>query len=299
MIIRKGTKKNPKDNQQIDRDDDIGQMLLWSMKEPYEEYEKELNENPETKDLKPSDELFDKIVNSLKEQNEWEKSGESDTFNVYNMLSEEDREALELGKKIKKINKRTIIMKRVAIVACVVLCVFGVSMTSTANRQYVVSVWNSIMGNSKLRIKIDVEEEEERADGINQDLEEEALIKIREELGIQPIRLSYRPAGMKFSSYRIQKEDKKAILFYEYQDVVFSVYMQIRDSRSKYVQEFDGTVVDEISTRISNQEVKIWKIDDQEENYAAQLEGTDAVYIVRGYIDQKEFTKIVENIIWL
>lgn len=294
MIIRKGTKKNQKDNQQIDRDDDIGQMLLWSMKEPYEEYEKELNENPETKDLKPSDELFDKIVNSLKEQNEWEKSGESDTFNVYNMLSEEDREALELGKKIKKINKRTIIMKRVAIVACVVLCVFGVSMTSGANRQYVVSVWNSIVGNSQLRIKINVEDEtDESIRNISLD---EAMNKIREQLGIEPIEMAYQPTNMEFTNYRIEKEDNKAILFYDYKNTVFAIYMQKKDSKSKYVQEFDGVVVDEISTRLSDKKIKIWKIVDTDENYAAQLDGSDAYYIIRGNIEQEELVKIIENL---
>lgn len=294
MIIRKGTKKNQKDNQQIDRDDDIGQMLLWSMKEPYEEYEKELNENPETKDLKPSDELFDKIVNSLKEQNEWEKSGESDTFNVYNMLSEEDREALELGKKIKKINKRTIIMKRVAIVACVVLCVFGVSMTSTANRQYVVSVWNSIVGNSQLRIKINVEDDENgEAEQIS---EEYALNQIRQQLGVQPIELGYKPTGMKFSNYRIEKEDKKAILFYEYEDVMFTIYIQQKDNKSKYNQEFDGIVIDEISSLVSDEKIKIWKINDIEESYAAQFEGENEYYIIQGYIDQEKFIEIIKNI---
>lgn len=296
MIIRKGTKKNQKDNQQIDRDDDIGQMLLWSMKEPYEEYEKELNENPETKDLKPSDELFGKIVNSLKEQNEWEKSGESDTFNVYNMLSEEDREALELGKKIKKINKRTIIMKRVAIVACVVLCVFGVSMTSTANRQYVVSVWNSIVGNSQLRIKINVEDDENGEAGDTSI--ENAMNAIREELGIQQIRLLYRPDTMNFSGYRIEKEDRRAILFYEYQDTAFTVTMWAKDSKSKYIQQFDGIVVAEVLLQVSDEKVKIWKIEDIEENYAAQIEGKDAYYIIRGHINQEEFIEIIENIVF-
>ncbi|MCI7814710.1 MAG: DUF4367 domain-containing protein [Lachnospiraceae bacterium] len=294
MIIRKGTKKNQKDNQQIDRDDDIGQMLLWSMKEPYEEYEKELNENPETKDLKPSDELFDKIVNSLKEQNEWEKSGESDTFNVYNMLSEEDREALELGKKIKKINKRTIIMKRVAIVACVVLCVFGVSMTSGANRKYVVSVWNGLVGNSQLRIEVNMEDEQNGE--VGQASVEEAMEQIRDELGIHPIELGYKPKGMEFSDYRIEKAEKKAILFYKYNEVIFTIYMQKKDSNGKYVQEFDGIVVDEIPSQISSDEIKIWKISDKEENYAAQFERLNDSYIIRGYITEKEFVKIIENI---
>ena len=294
MITRKRTNKIQESDQQIDRNDDIGQMLVWSMKEPYEQYERELNECPWAKDIKPSDELFDQIVNDLKEQGEWDKTGETDTFNIYSMLSKEDREALELGKKIKKINRRTIIMKRVAIVACAVLCVFGVSMASDANRQYIVSVWNSIVGNSQLRIQINIQDDKNSE--IIQTAEDEAMNIVEDKLGIQPIEMVYRPKEMEFSYYRIEEEDEKIIFFYEYQDTWFTVAMQRKDSESKYSQEFDGIVVDEVPSRISDEKIKIWKISDTGENYAAQLQEEDAIYIIRGYISQEEFTKIIDNI---
>lgn len=294
MITRKRTNKIQESDQQIDRNDDIGQMLVWSMKEPYEQYERELNECPWAKDIKPSDELFDQIVNDLKEQGEWDKTGETDTFNIYSMLSKEDREALELGKKIKKINRRTIIMKRVAIVACAVLCVFGVSMASDANRKYVVSVWNSIVGNSQLRIQINVEDEEsEEAGYISQ---EEAMNTIKEQLGIQLIEMTYQPKEMTFQYYVIEKEDKKANLFYKYQDAWFTMSVQGKDSRGKYAQEFDGIVVDEVLSRISNEKIKIWSLSDMEQDYAAEIQGTDAYYIISGCMSEKEFIKIVKSI---
>ena len=34
-------------------------------------------------------------------------------------------------------------------------------------------------------------------------------------------------------------------MFYEYQESLFSISMQSKDSNSKYAQEFDGVVVDE------------------------------------------------------
>ncbi len=294
MEEKKRTNTIQENNQEIDRDDDIGQMLIWSMEKPYEQYEEELNENPDTKDLKPSDKLFENIVNKLKEQGEWDKKPEPDVPNIYDMLSKEDREALALGRKIKKINKRTIFMKRAAIVACVAICLFGVSMTSGANRRYIVALWNEIVGDSQLRITMNVEDEENGEAGTV--AEEEAMETIRNELGIQPIKLRYRPEEMKFFDYRIEKKDKKATLFYEYKDTLFTILMQSKESNSKYVQEFDGTIVNEISSRVSNQKVKIWKIDDTEENYAAQLDGTNDSYIIQGYISEKEFIEIIENI---
>lgn len=297
MEEKKRTNTIQENNQEIDRDDDIGQMLVWSMKKPYEQYEEELNENPDTKDLKPSDKLFENIVNKLKEQGEWDKKPEPDVPNIYDMLSKEDREALALGRKIKKINKRTIFMKRAAIVACVAICLFGVSMTSGANRRYIVALWNEIVGDSQLRITMNVEDEENGEAGTVS--EEEAMETIRNELGIRPIEMVYRPEEMTFSDYRIERAEKKAVLFYEYQDTVFTVYMQKKDSKVKYVQSFDGIVIDEIPSRVSNKEVEIWQIDDEEENYAAQLNGIEDIYIVRGCIEEKEFKKIIENITFL
>lgn len=297
MEEKKRTNTIQENNQEIDRDDDIGQMLVWSMKKPYEQYEEELNENPDTKDLKPSDKLFENIVNKLKEQGEWDKKPEPDVPNIYDMLSKEDREALALGRKIKKINKRTIFMKRAAIVACVAICLFGVSMTSGANRRYIVALWNEIVGDSQLRITMNVEDEENGEAGTVS--EEEAMETIRNELGIQPIELGYRPEGMEFSNYIMEQDDKKAILFYEYEGTLFTISMQNKDSNSKYAQEFDGEVVDEISLRFSNETAKIWKISDTEENYAAQLEGKNDYYILQGSMDEKELIKIIQSITFL
>lgn len=294
MEEKKRTNTIQENNQEIDRDDDIGQMLIWSMEKPYEQYEEELNENPDTKDLKPSDKLFENIVNKLKEQGEWDKKPEPDVPNIYDMLSKEDREALALGRKIKKINKRTIFMKRAAIVACVAICLFGVSMTSGANRRYIVALWNEIVGDSQLRITMNVEDEENGEAGTVS--EEEAMETIRNELGIQPIELGYRPEGMEFSNYRIDRNSGRATLFYSYQDVLFTISMQSNNESSKYTQEFDGVVVDEIEVRNINEIVEIWKISDEEETYVAQLNKLEDLYIIRGCIEQKEFKNIIENI---
>lgn len=295
MEEKKRKNKIHKNDEKIEFDDDIRQMLLWSLKEPYEQYEKELNENPKTKDIKPSEDLFQNIVEKLKDQGVWDQEPEENLSDAYDMLTKEDREYLELGKKVRKINKRTIFLKRAAIVACVGICIFGVSMTSEANRQYVVGLWNEIVGNSQLRIKINVEDEKDS--DIETSLEEKAKEKIKEELGIQPPEMVYKPEGMEFSNIRIEQNDKKATLFYVYKDTLFTITMQKKETNSKYTQEFDGIVINEISVQNIKDKIKIWKINDIEEKYAVQLEGKEVYYIIRGSIDKKEFEEIIKSII--
>lgn len=301
MEEKKRDNKTHQNDENFECDDNIGRMLRWSLEESCGQFEREVNQNPKTKDIKPSDDLLERIIKELKDRGEWDKDLEEDETDNYNMLSKEDREFLELGKKIKKINRRTVFLKRVAIAACVGICIFGVSMTSEANRQYVVGLWNEIVGNSQLRIKINVEDQTDNKIDTETDdkLENKAIQQIREELGIQPFDMLYRPTDMKFLDYRIEKKDNKANLFYTYQDEMFTISMQKKDSKSKYVQEPDGQVVDEILTRFNDEKVKIWKINDEVENYIAQIEEKDTYYIIRGYINQDEFIKIIENLAFL
>lgn len=295
MEEKKRDNKTHQNDENFECDDNIGRMLRWSLEESCGQFEKEVNQNPKTKDIKPSDDLLERIIKELKDRGEWDKDPEEDETDNYNMLSKEDREFLELGKKIKKINRRTVFLKRAAIAACVGICIFGVSMTSEANRQYVVGLWNEIVGNSQLRIKINVEDEKDSEMEISP--EEKAKEKIKEELGIQPIEMLYRPDGMEFSHLILEKQEKKAVLFYEYQDTVFTISMQKKDSKSKFIQEFDGIVINNLSTQDIKRKVEIWKINNMEETYATQIEEKDVCYIIRGSIEQEEFEKIIKEII--
>lgn len=296
MEEKKRDNKTHQNDENFECDDNIGRMLRWSLEESCGQFEKEVNQNPKTKDIKPSDDLLERIIKELKDRGEWDKDPEEDETDNYNMLSKEDREFLELGKKIKKINRRTVFLKRAAIAACVGICIFGVSMTSEANRQYVVGLWNEIVGNNQLRIKINVEDEKDSEMEISP--EEKAKEKIKEELGIQPIEMLYRPDGMEFSHFSLEKEEKKAILFYEYGDTIFTISMQKKDSKSKFIQEFDGIVINEIVIRGIKDKIAIWKIDSIEETYAIQLEGKETCYIMRGSMEQTEFEKIIEKLIF-
>ena len=74
--------------------------------------------------------------------------------------------------------------------------------------------------------------------------------------------------------------------------------MQKKDSKSKFIQEFDGIVINEIVIRGIKDKIAIWKIDSIEETYAIQLEGKETCYIMRGSMEQTEFEKIIEKLIF-
>ena len=108
-------------------------------------------------------------------------------------LSAEDREALRLGRELlnnpKKKRSAVIhkIFKGVAGAAVVAVGVFVLSMSSEANRERMLSVWNSVVGNE---LRIDLSSE------VKTEIESETTIEkmntdVEEKLGIKPLKMMY------------------------------------------------------------------------------------------------------------
>ena len=76
---------------------EMDRKLRESLKEEADKIAEELENNPELQDIKAPDDMYDKIVEKLKEQGIWEEPSQTD---VYELLSEKDREALKMGQKM-------------------------------------------------------------------------------------------------------------------------------------------------------------------------------------------------------
>lgn len=91
------------------------------------------------------------------------------------------------------------------------MCVFGVSMTSEANRMYLLSVINSIVsGNYKIKLNTGEKALGQTSDELN------AQSDIKEQIGCSMPVFYYRPEGMQYESYTIVKETGTASVFYKY-----------------------------------------------------------------------------------
>ena len=126
-------------------DEKIRQDLIHAADQAEKEFQEEALGAPR---MKPEEkqQLFDDIVGELKKKGIWEESPED-------QLSAEDREALRLGRELlnKPKKKRSAVIhkifKGVAGAAVVAVGVFVLSMSSEANRERMLSVWNSVVGN--------------------------------------------------------------------------------------------------------------------------------------------------------
>ena len=233
---------------------------------------------------------------------------EQENVNVYKGLSEEDQKALELGRQLlnqkaeeaeknrkrsKKWKART---KRMAAVAAVLVCVFGVSVRSEAGRAYFMKMWNFVSGN-ELSIKINKTGTGDVIRSLSED-EERMNQEIEEKLGVAPIRMLYIPENMKFQSYKLNEEGHDCIVFYTVNDSILNIRMYKEDDTRSMVQKLDGEPKEHVLIKSKNIEVPVWELanEEGEKSYVTQFEFEEGYDFITAMMNQKEFTKILQNI---
>ena len=218
---------------------------------------------------------------------------------ITQLLSEEDRKALQMGKKVLKGGKRRKVLhvlRWIATTAAVVVIgVFTISMGSDANRERAVAIWNSLVG-GELEVNIDGDNNAVQGD----QNEQVAYTNIEEKLGISPLNFMYKPEGFIYNNYSLDTVARNAMVFYEYQGQVVTVYMCKANENIKQIDKMDGEVKKITSAQIkkTNVTVDIWEIESPNKESCFQtyiLSGND-YYSIWARISQKDFVEIIENL---
>lgn len=306
-------------------DSELDLFLKESLIREADEIEKALNEEEALRGVGASDDLFHSIVDKLKEQGVWEeteKSGQDASSSVrqaenkeqdeiYRMLSEEDRLNIEAGKKYrmqeevrrKKQKRRAKIIKRGSIAAAAIAVVFGLSMTSDANRRLMLKAWDGLMYNLNYRVSTDYVELESARSKTKEEIA--ALEDIRKNLGAAVIEFEYLPKGMEYVGYEVFEDNKGAYIFYSWNDIIFNITLMYmpntnQDSSTYYVFNQDADVIDIVKNE-QDLEIVILKTDQglDEAMYAAEIQYNDFRYILNGVSSLEEIKKIAKYCIFL
>lgn len=184
--------------------------------------------------------------------------------------------------------------------AAVLVLVFGSAITSVGSKSYWKVLWDRIAGDEKLSY-IDVEKMESQE---TEDLDEVQVDKeIRDKMGISTVRIIYKPQGMYLEKYELAVEQKKAILFYNYNGQVIRYMMYMNDEDSSLGQIVTDRLINEyqIETMANvSVEIKEYEVTDLELNrYIADFEYRDAQYQIMGIMEKEEFEKIIKNLAFL
>ena len=189
--------------------------------------------------------------------------------------------------------------KKAAKVACVCLAaaaaMFGLSMTSEANRLRLLQTANEVLGTGDL---LNADNGEDRA--MSAGSEDEARWEITDTLNVEVPDFYYLPEGMAFQGYQIFDEIGYAVLEYSYVDGY--LYLKVSNSVSDMSQgsikqnQEDDEEKEEIETLSGKMSFVIKNLEEGKEQYTANWEYKNVAYNFYGEISYEELVKILQNI---
>lgn len=272
-----------------------------------------LENDPDLDDFEPSEELFQKIVGIANERGllAEEETAEEETDDVrVKKIEFSDDKIQENPISIADINneksnrtlcyyssRKRVAVKWVAMLAVTLLGIFGVSMSSQANRTFVMQKVDSILGNdinTKINNTTDIVESDTK--------EEDDRKKIEDTLNVKVPILFYMLDGMEYDSFSIDEKAKTACIRYKYEDKY--LYLQIfsnSNGASGIMKNDKGELVDTLSSDWVDINVELWKIEeegDEMPTYLAQWEYNNVYYNINAKINEQEMEEIVSDIIY-
>ena len=123
--------------------------------------------------------------------------------------------------------------------------------------------------------------------------------EIKEKLGIQVVRMEYKPEDMILQRYVIDEAQKRAQVFYEYKGEIvwYSIYVNAEDS--SLGQKESDEIIDVFTIENNKKEIHVTEYQIkgyEEQGFLAEFEEHGVHYQLRGMMEQEEFKKIVKNL---
>lgn len=303
-----------------DQFDNYEKRIREKLDREAEEIERRIEEDPQAAEARADEELDRKVYAGVEAyENAAKKNGsgaeelvcaEELDDAVLAGLPEKDREALRLGRELqrrlreeesgrgtgKKAGKLAGMWKRVAAAVVVLVLVGGAGVHSVGGPNRVVEIMELAIsgrkvsqGNSSTKdVKLSTEEKEM-----------EAYQQIKDELGIDPVRLLELPDGTKFKSCEVDSEIRLAHLIYCYGDRNLSYLITDSYTEELWSIEIEDEVLKEYpyATGRLNAEIAEYELpESKEKKYVAKFEYNGIYYQLIGTMEWKNFEEILKNL---
>lgn len=188
--------------------------------------------------------------------------------------------------------------KAARVAAAVLVCsagIFAASMTSQANRSYFIDSVRYWVGHDmKIVVDNDRTNEKECED------EQKAIDDIEKELSVDIPRFLYRPEGLEFKDYNISKDFEYALLQYDYNDTIMTLYINKYDKETKSTgASLDGKEIETIKLPEGEASIQVKRImakGDKKASYVAYWNNSTEFYQIESQMEEKEFIKLIKNI---
>lgn len=290
-----------------EKKDQLKEILKDQLNREAKQIEEEvgLNDNEEI-----PDELKLRMKNALDQKIREREKRSEDTkrTDAYAKLSEEDREALRIGremlknqseeKKIYTMRRKKRNIRRIVALAAVLILVMAVGMTSFGGPERMLQFMKSSVGgrqvskvNSSDKNKIIEEEDEELA---YEDAEKE--------FGIGVVRILGKLDEMQFDKMILDRDLQVAELSYNYKDGKIQFIISAAYGETAWGSDNEDIVIDNyfIKRKETTIEVKKYKMSEKsKDRFAAEFEYKDLHYCITGTINEIEIKKILDDLYFM
>lgn len=290
-----------------EKKDQLKEILKDQLNKEAKQIEEEvgLNDNEEI-----PNELKIRMKNALDQKiREREKCSEDmKRMDAYAELSEEDQEALRLGremlknqseeKKIYTMRRKKRNIRRIVALAAVLILVMAVGITSFGGPERMLQFMKSSVGgrqvskvNSSDKNKIIEEEDEEKA-----------YEKIEKEFGIAPVRLWWYPENMEFENMILDTDIQVAEVDYLYKDKKIEYFVSASYGEVSWGYDNEDKKIDYYCEQVKSTDIEVTEYETPEterNRYVAEFEYKKLHYCLSGELTKEEIENILKNLYFL
>ena len=285
-------------------DEELNQKILEEFLKEAEEIEKEAEEISKSLECEPTEEGFQKLMAEIRRRESIENT------NNY-VTNVDDRE--KHTNKVKELknakwykNKsntkqgntgRKRVVRWASVAAAVLIGVFGISMTSEANRAYIMREMNELFGN-------DVNTQVDNNDVIKSDRTDRyACEEIENTLNIKMPEFFYMPDDLEYKTYSLDEEAGAGVLQYSYGEQIIFLTAFLNENKASVLNQNDsGILIDTFQNDfIPELKITLWKIQEKEDKtpiYALKWEYKNCYYEFFGEMQENEIENIAKNIVY-
>lgn len=246
-------------------------------------------------------EEFDKIEVETAEEEKEEKQPD----NLYANMSEEDRKALEIGRRVMEEEARAeregkVVRKKKRIrmyfgVAAAFVFAMALGVTSMGGPEKIIKMVTQMVGDREVE---KVNSSDENLILVNED-EEEAYQRISEVFGVEPVKVMISLKNMKFGHMEFDDSMKTAELSYDIAGEKMLYLINASYTKNLFGIDVEDEVVEKFSMEVQgrNIEVKQYQVENADENrFLASFIEKKLKYYLIGTMKQEEFELILNNL---
>lgn len=229
-----------------------------------------------------------------------------------NHLSEEDREALELGHKMlkagigqkdpeepsgKKVRRKKKPLKIYLALAAVIVCVLAMGITSMGGPERIVRMMTQNVGDRE----VEKSSTSHKIKMIEGEDEEKAYQKIGDNFATDVVKICICLPEMRFDSMELDKDKQMADMYYYYNNktIAYCINLPYRDG--SWGIDFEDPIDKEYSKEIQGCTIEITKYKPNQKGlprWDARFEYNNIEYLLTGTMKQQEFEKILKKLIF-